>query len=126
MIPVPTHEKPRIDYALAIKGVGGRISISRGVPEMPVALMLGVKETYVSLPFGAMLRVDPLAVFVLGPLDSDGEFHLDVSPANPAPVPPFEFFVQALSAEDWVKLCTSELLWVLTDLGDDWRFERRG
>ena len=119
--------RPPAEYALGIDGTMDGLIVSRGIPKTPVALLLGVKEIAVMLPGDALLRVEPLFILHLGRLDIHGECHVTLGPEPREPVPHFDIFSQAISAaENWTKICVSELFWIHTDLAHVWEFEHRG
>ena len=119
--------RPQVEYALGIDGTRDGLIVSRGIAKTPVALLLGVKEIAVVLPGDALLRVDPLFILHLGRFDANGECHVTLGPEPREPVPHFDIFSQAISvAEDWSKICVSELFWIHTDLAHVLEFEHRG
>ena len=113
-------------YALKIQVSADELFIGGGRPTVPVGLMVGIKQQFVPLPGGAMLRLVPEEIVVLGQFNKRGEYSLPLVFDRVGPFdPPVTFFVQALSVQDEVlpaKLCTSELLAISTDFRDYWYF----
>ena len=72
----------------------------------------------------AVLRLDPIAFLPLKKFDFDGECHVFFE-RQPVSVEIFELFFQAVSMADEVKFCTSELMWLRTDLAGHWEFQNR-
>lgn len=101
-------------YPLEIQCTADQVLISNGVVGLPVALMFGYREVNIVLPEDVMLRVEPVAFVVLGNFNMAGQFSL---PIHKAPATgPDGFLMQAISyANDGGKLCTSQLVHVLSE-----------
>ena len=126
--PVAAQVPP--NYDLQIKGAAFQINMTGGQPMVPVGLIVGTREDYVQLPGGAVLRLYPEQVFVLGRFDELGRFYFGFEHGRLPNVGITEFFVQGLSATNPpagldFKFCTSELMHVETDFARHWKFEYR-
>lgn len=93
--PVPTRIKTSligsgtgtpapVDLTIGVDASGPRDSLLRieaGTPLAVAALILGVQPTSVTLPYDALLLVDPVAV-VVGTYDSEGKFGIPLQLTN--------------------------------------------
>ena len=113
-----------LEYALRIEAEAGRLGIFGGVAGMPAVLAVGFVETWIMLPGDAVLRLDPVAVLPLKKFDFDGECHIRFE-QQPLPVEMVEVFFQVVSMADGEKFCSSELMWLRTDLAAHWEFQPR-
>jgi hypothetical protein len=86
----PASGYPIFEHQLHLSGQNADLRLIGGNTGDFVAIVLGVEETHVPLPGTAVLRVNPLAMYIVGEFDVNGEFEMTLiyegKPIAPASV----------------------------------------
>lgn len=86
----PAAGNPIFEHRLHLNGQHGDLRVIGGNTGELCAFVVGLEETQVPLPGNAVLRVNPLAMYIVGEFDDNGEFGLKVTyggkPMEPATV----------------------------------------
>lgn len=94
MVPVPGY--PAFEHKLHMTGHVNELRVIGGNTGEFCAFVAGIDTTVVPLPGDAALRVEPLAFYIVGEFDANGEFVLPLNYSG-KPIEPASVLVQALT-----------------------------
>jgi hypothetical protein len=95
----PAVGNPTFEHKLRLHGQANDMFVVGGTAGDYCAIVAGLELTEMPLPGNAMLRIEPLALFILGKFDANGEFALHVE-YDGEPTEPASVYVQALTLFD--------------------------